>query len=196
MKLVIEDNVLLKIENPDCEDTAVIPDGVVTIGASAFYWEVMIKKIVIPDSVKKIERNAFARSNIETIVIPDSVTELGIGVFSRCSKLRSAVIGKGVTVLPGSAFYKDQHLKWVELPDTLKEIQDDAFDGCYGLVTVRVNGKDYPIRANPAPLPVKLTFESLEKSKHEEMEYLSQCTWMDEFEYIDYCITGGDYYSY
>ena len=45
----------------------------------------MTKKIIIPNSVKIIKRNAFSGyrqlENLKTIIIPDSVTEIGSGAF-------------------------------------------------------------------------------------------------------------------
>ena len=70
------------------------------------------KKVIIPNSVKKIGEWAFSFcESLEKITIPDSVTEIGNG-----------------------AFYECKSLKEITIPDSVTKIGDDAFDGCEDLV--------------------------------------------------------------
>ena len=82
----------------------------------------------------------------------------------------------------------------LELPPGLQGVGSDAFEKCYSLKRVWVNGIEYHLRDSSAPRPVKLVFDNLEfirdriRSDYED-------GLMDEFEYTDYNI-AGDGYSY
>ena len=61
----------------------IIPDGVTSIGDSAFTYCSSLKSIVIPDGVTGIGSNAFAHcSSLESIVIPDGITSIVKSAFS------------------------------------------------------------------------------------------------------------------
>ena len=56
-----------------------------------------LTSVTIPDSVTRIEYDAFSRcSSLASVTIPDSVTMIGTSAFSGCSSIKTAVIGKGV----------------------------------------------------------------------------------------------------
>lgn len=193
----IKEDVLMQYANytnKDPEEIIVIPPWIREINGLAFRDCGKAKRIIIPDSVKKIGYGAFHGAGIVSIVIPDSVTEMGSGTFSYCSNLKSAVIGKGITELGGKAFVFCQQLEHLELPATLKHVDSYAFEKCYSLKTVWVDGKEYSLRDPDAPKPVKLVFDSLEEIRDRiRSDYDNGL--MDEFEYVDYNI-AGDGYSY
>lgn len=73
---VIENGILTQYRCADSKVT--VPDGIETIGERAFHflenvgnWNV--KHVVLPEGVKKIEREAFFRGSIHSIVLPDSM---------------------------------------------------------------------------------------------------------------------------
>ena len=101
-----------------CKNT-VIPNGVTSIGNSAFYEVTGLTSIVIPTDVTTIGYNAFRGctalssvsiaesvatieygafqdcNNLSSITIPSSVTTIGIQVFMGCSRLTSIVVENG-----------------------------------------------------------------------------------------------------
>ncbi len=134
-------------------DAIIIPDTVTTIGARAF-GGTPIKKVFIPDSVKRIEGGAFARCRqLTELVLPNSLTVFGGGVFSNASSLYEIIlppslteiegfassslkrisIPTGVTKIPARAFKDCAELEEILLPDTLTEIGQEAFAGCVSL---------------------------------------------------------------
>ncbi|MDE6797608.1 MAG: leucine-rich repeat protein, partial [Ruminococcus sp.] len=79
--LVIVNNIL--IDGETCSGDVIIPDGVTSIVANAFY----------------------CCSSLTSIEIPDSVTSIGIYAFYNCEKLTSVKIPESVESIGGWAFY-------------------------------------------------------------------------------------------
>lgn len=72
-----------------CKNT-VIPDGVATIGKSAFFECSNLTSVIIPNSVNTIVKAAFyGCSSLSSVVIGNSVTSIGKEVFYDCSSLKN-----------------------------------------------------------------------------------------------------------
>ena len=79
--------------------SAIIPNGVTTIGKNAFSC-LELTSVIIPDSVTKIGENAFIFcSRLTNVVLPDSVTEIGKDAFSGCM---AEITYKGKTYTTGN----------------------------------------------------------------------------------------------
>ena len=135
----------------DCYNlTAVtIPDGVGSIGVSAFSGCCNLTAVTIPDSVSTIGDYAFSGCSLTTVTIPGSVRSLGSGAFD-------GAVSAGFSVDPdnpayssdarGALFNKDQtvllciprSLEAYSVPETVTEIADAAFSGCWQLRTVTI----------------------------------------------------------
>ncbi len=93
-----------------------IPDGITTIGNSAFLNCIGLTSIVIPNSVTTIENSAFEGcTGLTSFIIPDAVTNIEGSILSNCTGLSYLYIGKGITNLEEEAFTSCDNLKTVEI---------------------------------------------------------------------------------
>ena len=129
---VIENGVLKEYKGQGGD--VVIPEGVKSIGDSAFEYCKSLTSIVIPESVTSIGDSAFWRcSSLTSVVIPEGVKSIGASAFWGCSSLTSVVIPEGVKSIGASAFYDCSSLTSVVIPKGVKSIGAWAFYGCKGL---------------------------------------------------------------
>ena len=140
----------------------VIPDYIVTIGASAFYNCTGLTSIVIPSGVTSIDRCAFYKctnlasvslpqslatigesaftwcTSLTTITIPSKVTNIGESAFGLCSSLTSVNIPSGVTTISNNMLYKCTNLTSVNIPYGVTDIGNTAFEDCRKLTSITI----------------------------------------------------------
>ena len=118
-----------------------IPDSVTSIGRSAFYDCRSLTSVTIPDSVTSIGGSAFydCRS-LTSVTIPNGVTSIGAWAFYNCRSLTSVTIPNGVTSIGSYAFYRCRSLTSVTIPDSVTSIGDGAFSNCKSLTSVTIPG--------------------------------------------------------
>ena len=117
----------------------IIPDGVKTIGDSAFANCKDMTNVIIPNSVTKIGEGAFENChNLTSITIPDSVTSIEEHAFSGCSGLTSVTIPDSVTSIGVCAFSQCSSLTSVIIPDNVINVERQAFEKCDNLINVKI----------------------------------------------------------
>ena len=145
-----------------CENLSkvTISNGVKEIGHNAFWNCTSLTSITIPDSVLEIGNQAFVDCrNLTSVTIPDGFAKIGSGVFDYTPWLESlteefVIRGDGVllkyngnasnVVIPAgvktisNAFYGNESLSRVTIPDSVTEIGGDAFFRCANLTSVNI----------------------------------------------------------
>ena len=118
--------------------SAVIEEGVTSIGVGAFYQCTALIAVTIPKSVTSIGAWAFyGCSALSSVAIPNGITTIQKSTFSTCSSLTSVTIPNSVTSIEAQAFY-GAGLTSVTFPDGLTSIEDYAFTDCSGLTSIEI----------------------------------------------------------
>ena len=106
----------------------IIPDSVRFINNEAFNCCSSLKKVTLSKNIEKISKNTFYDCiALSSINIPDSVAAIEDYAFSDCSSLKSAVIPEGVKSIGKCAFADCSNLSSISLPDSLENISEIAF---------------------------------------------------------------------
>lgn len=114
-----------------------IPNSVKYIDNDAFARCTLLTSVNIPDSVKDIGINAFyGCTSLTSVTISEGVEEIGYQVFSGCTSLNSIIIPDSVTKIGAYAFEDCNSLKSVIIPNSVKKIDDHAFEGCISLASL------------------------------------------------------------
>lgn len=142
--------------------TIQLPATLTKIGMRAFAECTSLKQIKIPKSVTEWNSDSFVFSGLETIELEDGLTVLGEtafggtkiksieipgsvkviphGVFSRCEKLETVVLNKGIETIERIAFRNNTSLTKIIIPDTVVTCSEFAFIECTALEKVQFEG--------------------------------------------------------
>ena len=125
----------------DCTSltSVTIPDSVTSIGYKAFDDCTSLTSVTIPDSVTSIGDSAFSGcTSLTSVTLPDSVTSIGDWAFSYCTSLTSVTLPDSVTSIGYEAFFNCTSLTSVTIPDGVTSIGEDAFRNCTSLTSVTI----------------------------------------------------------
>ena len=97
----------IETEN-QCLENVVIPEGITSIGDSAFMYCVNLREIKFPNTLKIIGKNAFRGClGLQEICIPDSVIAIEDYAFAECYNLKTLRLPEKRVARVGKAVYPD-----------------------------------------------------------------------------------------
>ena len=142
----------------------VLPQSLKAIGTKAFGSCKHFSQVVIPDSVIEIGDEAFSNcENLTEITIGKGVKNISSNAFNDCARMEvvkwnaeeceenegdfqspfkshgkmfAVVIGNEVHKIPAQLFNYAVELKSIDIPASVKEIGNNAFDNCLSLNTI------------------------------------------------------------
>ena len=139
--------------------------GVSNISKTAFYMDINLSEIELPNSIKTINggysnpssstsyvnNGAFAYTAINKIHIPNSVTTISDNAFANCKSLKYVTGGDSVQTIGRYTYYNCINLKQFTLPENLKSIKYNAFN-CSGeelIIKAKIFENDYTSSTPP-----------------------------------------------
>ena len=133
---------LEEIDLSNCTNLTRIEDG-------AFENCVNLKKVILPDSVVSIGKNAFRgctkleSSNNTQILNLEGVTYIGPNAFNGCSgtEFKTINLPSTLVTLGTQAFYNCENLEAITIPESVTQVGDATFYGCLHLTQARIYNK-------------------------------------------------------
>ena len=108
----------------------VVPDGVTTVGESAFWGCNSLESVSLPAGVDTLKCAAFSYCrNLKSVYLPNTVKTIDTFAFSGCKSLRTIRIPEKVDTIH-SAFHECSSLKFIEMTKNVARIESGAFEDC------------------------------------------------------------------
>ena len=117
--------------------SAVVGEGVTSLGSYMFYNCVNLQEVSLPGTLETINTSAFQYcSSLEEIDLPESLTTIGATAFYGCTSLEEITIPDGVESISSSLLASCTSLTAVNLPESVTAIKSLAFSGCTSLTEI------------------------------------------------------------
>lgn len=98
-----------------------------------------IESIILPDSISKIDNNAFENcKDLTEVTLPEDLTSIEGYAFYNCELLRTITIPSKVTKIGQKAFGNCKRLYFVSFDGETPNLASDAFEGCAANFTLNL----------------------------------------------------------
>ena len=108
----------------------------------AFSGCINLTSITLPETVTTIQRGAFSGSGLKKVVIPQNVKKIDRYVFKDCSALEEVILPEGITLISEEAFAGCNSLSFIRIPASVESVYQYAFAET-GLKVVVLMGHPY-----------------------------------------------------
>ena len=123
-------------------EVASVPSSVTSICASAFRNCESLRELEFPEGLTELDEYAFYNCRLlELVSLSSTVTKIGSGTFQYCSLLRVVSLAEGIQTIGCCAFFNCRSLEGIVLPATVTVIGGGAFFECESLRMVELCGK-------------------------------------------------------
>ena len=122
--------------------TAVIEEGITSVGTNAFYGCWKLEEVSLPSSLESVYPYAFyGCKNLKSVTLSDNVVMVGNYAFYLCEGMETLELGESVGLLGECAFDMCRSLTDITIPASVSTISAYAFRSCEGLETVTFEGR-------------------------------------------------------
>lgn len=119
----------------------IIPDTLKKIGHEEFAYDNLLEEVVFEDGLEEIETGAFLNcASLKKVSLPSSLKKIGLGAFRGCTTLKTVEFNEGLETIEDSCFTDCKKLKEVVLPESVKRIGYGTFSGCENLRKIEIPG--------------------------------------------------------
>lgn len=108
------------------------------IACSAFCKNEYIEKVVLPDTIKYIEEDAFRESSVKSIHLGKNIEQIGRCAFEKCHDLIDINLPEGLKVISEGAFMDCNSLTNIIFPDSLSSLGTSVLDCCDSLKSIHI----------------------------------------------------------
>lgn len=115
-----------------------LPEGLESIGESAFSTRVQLQHLELPASVKEIGNGAFFYTGLTQITIPEGIEKLASTLFYDCFSLREITLPQSLQVIEDFTFWNCSSLSSIHIPASVNEIGYSVFSGCTSLDSISI----------------------------------------------------------
>ena len=102
----------------------------------AYHLRNSLKKVVLPESLEKLDVHFQGYENLESINIPSSIKEINFSQFAGCTNLKK-IDFNNVQII-GQSSFSGTGLESITIPNSVYQIGDNAFSDCNSLVNVTI----------------------------------------------------------
>lgn len=115
-----------------------IPNTITNIGLIAFYGCSGLTSVVLPNSVVSMEEGVFIDcSSLISVTLPNSLTSISDRTFKYCTNLTFISIPNSVTSI-GVEVFTQSGLSSVTIPDSVTSLGNNAFSHCLNLTSITI----------------------------------------------------------
>lgn len=133
----VSDLLLYNCNDKDMISAILLGNDVKKIGSQAFEYCRNLTSITLPESLEEIGDSSFVKCGFINLEIPDSVTKVGVSCFTGCNDLKTVKFSKNLLIIPEYMFSQCPRLEDINMPNSIKKIDNFAFDGC-GVVNLQL----------------------------------------------------------
>lgn len=153
------------------DEIVTVPEGIVSIGASAFWNNTRVKEVILPNSLERLGGDCFYYcTNLEKVCIPKQVSIMGNNPFAGCPKLTLRNESPHFLLEDGVLYDRDQtNLIYYPIKDIRREfavpegvicLGKHCFYACDNLEKITVPESVIRFENNPFSGCTKLKLES------------------------------------
>ncbi|MDO5329215.1 MAG: leucine-rich repeat domain-containing protein [Coriobacteriia bacterium] len=114
-----------------------------SIKTDAFFGCPFVDSVIFPDTLIKIEKEAFYECGIKSAIFPPNsqLNNIPVGAFTKCSSLTTVILPDKLEIVFDYAFSECNSLKTITIPNNVQHISDHSFGGCSALESITFRGE-------------------------------------------------------